>query len=63
MCGIFGIISEEGKTIKDVLTKKQFNDLIKHAERRGKDSSGYVDLTSEKINIIKMETFNRFIKS
>ena len=44
MCGIFGIISEEDKKIKNVLNKKEFNFLLNHAERRGKDSCGYVSI-------------------
>ena len=40
MCGIFGVIQGNNKTIKDVLTKKEFNFFLKHAEIRGIDSSG-----------------------
>ena len=55
MCGIFGVIQGNNKTIKDVLTKKEFNFFLKHAEIRGRDSSGYVTLDSKKIKVIKRD--------
>jgi glutamine---fructose-6-phosphate transaminase (isomerizing) len=55
MCGIFGIIQGNNKTIKDVLTKKEFNFFLKHAEVRGRDSSGYVTLESNKLKVTKRD--------
>ena len=55
MCGIFGIISEEGLKIKNVLTKKEFNFFLSHAERRGKDSCGYVSIYNSNISIVKRD--------
>lgn len=55
MCGIFGIIQEKNKTIKDVLTKKEFNFFLKHAEVRGRDSSGYVTLDANKLKVTKRD--------
>lgn len=55
MCGIFGVIQGNNKTIKDVLTKKEFNFFLKHAEVRGRDSSGYVTLNSNKLKVTKRD--------
>ena len=55
MCGIFGIIQGNKKTIKDVLTKKEFNFFLKHAEVRGRDSSGYVTLDANKLKVTKRD--------
>jgi glucosamine--fructose-6-phosphate aminotransferase (isomerizing) len=55
MCGIFGVIQGNKKTIKDVLTKKEFNFFLKHAEVRGRDSSGYVTLDANKLKVTKRD--------
>ena len=55
MCGIFGVIQGNNKTIKDVLTKKEFNFFLKHAEVRGRDSSGYVTLDANKLKVTKRD--------
>lgn len=55
MCGIFGVVSAKNQKIKDVLSKQEFNFLLKHAENRGRDSSGYVSLDLNKIKIIKRD--------
>ena len=55
MCGIFGVIQGSNKTIKDVLTKKEFNFFLKHAEVRGRDSSGYVTLDANKLKVTKRD--------
>lgn len=55
MCGIFGVILGNNKTIKDVLTKKEFNFFLKHAEVRGRDSSGYVTLDANKLKVTKRD--------
>ena len=55
MCGIFGIVSKKNKSIKDFLYKKEFNFFLKHSEKRGRDSSGYVTLNSKKIKVIKRD--------
>ena len=55
MCGIFGIIPSNKKLIKDVLTKKEFNFFLKHSEVRGRDSSGYVTLDSNKLKVTKRD--------
>jgi len=55
MCGIFGVIQGNNKTIKDVLTKKEFNFFLKHAEVRGRDSSGYVTLEANKLKVTKRD--------
>jgi len=55
MCGIFGFIPANKKLIKDVLTKKEFNFFLKHSEVRGRDSSGYVTLDSNKLIVTKRD--------
>lgn len=55
MCGIFGLISGDKKRIKNILTKKEFNFLLKHAEVRGRDSSGYVTLDTNKLKVTKRD--------
>ncbi len=46
MCGIFGIISQY-KTIN----KKDLKLLVKHAQQRGKDSSGLIFMENDRFNI------------
>ena len=55
MCGIFGIIPEKNKRVKYVLTKKEFNFFLKHAEVRGRDSSGYVTFDENKLKVTKRD--------
>jgi glutamine---fructose-6-phosphate transaminase (isomerizing) len=55
MCGIFGVVANKNKNIKDVLSKQEFNFFLKHSEKRGRDSSGYVTLNSKKIKVIKRD--------
>ena len=55
MCGIFGVIAKENKNINDVLSKKEFNNFIKFAERRGRDSSGFVNISSDHFKITKRD--------
>ena len=55
MCGIFGVIQARNQTIEDVLTKKDFNFFLKHAEVRGRDSSGYVTLDANKLKVTKRD--------
>ena len=54
MCGIFGVIANNNK-IKSVINKSQFNDFIKFAERRGRDSSGFVNISSDQFKITKRD--------
>lgn len=49
MCGIFGIIS------KNPLKKKQLNDLVLSASKRGRDSSGFVTFSNKKYTIIQAD--------
>jgi len=55
MCGIFGIISPSEKTIEHSLSKEDFHFLLKHSERRGKDSSGYVIVEDGNFSVIKRD--------
>lgn len=55
MCGIFGAISPKNKIISQIITKKQFNNFIKHTELRGRDSSGYTLLKQGSIKVIKRD--------
>ena len=53
MCGIFGVIANN--KIKSVINKSQFNNFIKFAERRGRDSSGFVNISSDQFKITKRD--------
>jgi len=55
MCGIFGIVPHENKIIRDVISKKKFDQFLIASQRRGRDSSGYVTLQNKKIKIIKRD--------
>ena len=55
MCGIFGVITKENKNINDVLSKKEFTNFIKFAERRGRDSSGFVNISLDHFKIKKRD--------
>ena len=56
MCGIFGIISTSS------IIKKDLEFLIKHAEQRGKDSSGLITFNALCYKIFRSDepVFNLF---
>ena len=55
MCGIFGVIANNNNKIKSVINKSQFNDFIKFSERRGRDSSGFVNIALDQFKITKRD--------
>tara|TARA_B100000963_G_scaffold239902_1_gene209847 strand:+ start:16693 stop:18531 length:1839 start_codon:yes stop_codon:yes gene_type:complete len=55
MCGIFGIITNNDSKIKSIIKKNQFNDFIKFSERRGRDSSGFVNISSNQFEVKKRD--------
>ena len=55
MCGIFGVIANNNNNIKSVINKSQFNDFIKFSERRGRDSSGFVNIALDQFKITKRD--------
>ena len=55
MCGIFGIIAKKNNEIRDFLSKKEFTSFIKSAEKRGRDSSGFVNISSDDFKVKKRD--------
>jgi glucosamine--fructose-6-phosphate aminotransferase (isomerizing) len=55
MCGIFGVICQSDKTINHSLSKDDFNFLLNHSERRGRDSSGYVIIKEGNLSVLKRD--------
>ena len=49
MCGIFGIISSS------VVNKNEFGILARHAQQRGKDSSGLISYDGSKYQIYRAD--------
>lgn len=55
MCGIFGVITPVNKSISSSVKRDSFNYLLKHAERRGRDSSGFINLIDGKFKVLKRD--------
>lgn len=53
MCGIFGVNISNGSKISSTQAKKLLKEIFLLSERRGKDASGLLSISSSKINVLK----------